>query len=999
MFENGKSPLLQPLAFKYAGKVLSVQKKEVSKDEFDEFIKCIEQSAINHHLINEGNELAIAKNIERHYKHDQVGASVTSNLKYIYLYWKKSSKAQQIKIALEMVEDIEECSLGFYIRLNKILADLANPGTIDHSLQNYRDHIISIKASQEYGGYAHSYNYFLYVAERMGLGLKPNSLDPMDETRIPHITGYILKEMSQKYEPLRILLNTYNDLIEHLNRLGYSGKLPEVPYTSGDYLEWHKFIKRFLHLTEDEAPDLEELLLFDNAGQVIGINENYLRYFYFQNLSKTLFRLSVFQKEALDDLFHPQKPCHDKQLSALCEPGQDENTGIKIPALIRNESDCFTLLQFMGKSEETDNSFGKQIQLARFYKNRIFNSKNNHTLRTINFLYQLNNEYSDAPFARQFLSQNNYEIFHDSKLSEFTHQQESFKELLSLLLKYKTYELAILQKILERYLTQHKKYFDKMAQINTLLKLPELKRNQDLYQFLKKIAIRSCLKFFSSKTPDVLTRLQTEAQPDYYELMDEVLDDELLIILFNRSDEEKNHILMQVCYKCPNAIKPLVHLFEKIPTKDQRPILLQKNAHGLQLIDLLIANTGYLRFYLPLISLISRHQPEIKEKIAEALVLPDENNQNYLMYAVQSESALSLDELINTLLTLPQPTLNQLFIQENNQGNHALQMAVQKAVQKLDPLCIYQLFSLLLKGVQPELHMLILGTCVQAQLKEALQRFPELTHSYLSIIAGFDRDFSLNYYSYLPEKTESAEENIPIRILFESILNNDEVVCSDEEQMLNAMKEINVRLLSYASETLKQNIHFIIKAIKFMPAAIDYAADDIKHHALLENLAQIENNEERATACDAALPIEALSVREENRPEALVQLEQFIKEKKETQTQDKFSWMHSSLFSQKKNPNIELEAAEKLLKIFNGEHPYISMELKKIIMKPELKAIWSSHPKYQQEIEMRLHHQNLENCRQLHSTLSLSSSSDEPIAASSSSSMLWENNGTPPRLG
>ncbi len=1020
---NGKSPYLKTLAFEYVKNQFTIDKNQpVSEDELQQFIKSLEDQMICYYLSNEGQQkennparyyelkadLGIADGISRHRECELYKDEISLLLKLNYLYWQQSSTGQKLNIAIRITIDINECSTGFHMRLSELLDDQSSTHSLLHSLKKYREKIIRSFVARKYSSGSHTLNCYKHIAGAMELGLRRGiTNDPrLKDIIINRGRENIIKEISdvmlEQYEPVRILSNVFDDLLAFLHVLGYQGtKTDGSHYNKETYDAWTKGIVRFLGMDKNQKESLNfrDLFLLEDEILVVGMNKSYLKYFVFEILTTKLFSFSYDQKQALNALFCPESNFSIEQLKILCRSVTDETTNQKTKPIIRNPMDCIALIKAMEKSD--DGKACKQSKLANGYATLLFNARGDtkeNTLRTVNFLDMLSRHCGEKPFTRKMLSEYKFDLFTNFKLNYFKKQSastenqaqssnnqpksyinrpESFKKLLNLLLVYKKPENEKMMRLLERYINLHRT-IDKITLIKGILELDVIQKNEDISNGLKKIANDLFKQILRADRPKNLMKLPHPEQcPEFYDLMDNSLSQEVLAASFASIDTENNHLLTYICCHYPDTLKSVVRLFQKLIEEQKEQLLVHYNKDNKQLIDLLLENKIYLPFYLPLIEIIDKHQPDAETRLAMLLIIPDEKGQNRLINAIQTEDAEKSETLIKIIQRQPISTRTELLLCMNDNG-HALQLALTKK----DALWISHIFSIM-KSINPELQMHIFDHCDQETLLDCLHAFPELTRDYLSMIGGFDVLYQPRYEALLPDKMASAEENLGIRILFENVSRKNVKICNDKEQMLTAVREINGRMYAFASNLLKKDIELLIAAIRENPEAIHFALEGLKNLDDFKNLAHIKNKKERQEACDELE--QKLKQFDAYQPIGICLTQQLIDENDSTSPK-KASWLYPTFYARDEQSTIRKQAAQKLIQVFEGKNPDINVLEKKVLKSPEFSVIWENHPKTKEKMEMLFAKSQVRNnYNQLTVSLNLSSSDEDPIDVASSS--------------
>lgn len=211
-------------------------------------------------------------------------------------------------LLLGLTEDIQECTQGFHIRVNKLINSLQIPKDLDQLLYLTRKSIIqeiasslTVKAPGIYQ--VHVADRVIRIAEKLDLGILPNI--KQDDYKSP-LTGKEIRQVlklkfPKHYTPLKIPFLLAEQLKLIFNQYGYLGA-KKNGYAIGPAENILEIIKYFLPNPAQNSRNkfesffiLDEIDEFGDPTRIYDINWNKIRQLFFQKLVRANYFTTVSQ--------------------------------------------------------------------------------------------------------------------------------------------------------------------------------------------------------------------------------------------------------------------------------------------------------------------------------------------------------------------------------------------------------------------------------------------------------------------------------------------------------------------------------------------------------------------------------------------------------------------------------------------------------------------------------------------------------------------------------
>lgn len=198
-------------------------------------------------------------------------------------------------LLLELIEDIDQCTPGFHIRVNKLVNCLQMPSTLEQVLYLVRKNIVqeiayNLTSSVPSVFQVHVVDRVCRIAKKQGLGIEPNLQKDQYKS---FLSGKIIRERLQNefpkhYTPFKIPFLLAEQLQLILSLLDYQG--PKKDYYKSETAEnIVSIIKKFFSLTAIQKMHFKDFFIrqldqFDDPTLFYDIDWSLIRQFFFQQL-------------------------------------------------------------------------------------------------------------------------------------------------------------------------------------------------------------------------------------------------------------------------------------------------------------------------------------------------------------------------------------------------------------------------------------------------------------------------------------------------------------------------------------------------------------------------------------------------------------------------------------------------------------------------------------------------------------------------------------------
>lgn len=200
-------------------------------------------------------------------------------------------------ILFGLTEDIQECTPGFHIRINKLVNSLHVPKGLDQLLYLTQKSIIqeiashlTVKVPDIYQ--VHVADRVIRIAEKLGLGIMPNVKKDIYKSTLSgkEIRQVLEVQFAKHYTPLKIPFLLAEQLTLIFNQYGYRGP-KKNGYAIGPAENILEIIKYFLTNPAQNSNNklesffiLDEIDEFGDPTRIYDINWNKIRQLFFQLL-------------------------------------------------------------------------------------------------------------------------------------------------------------------------------------------------------------------------------------------------------------------------------------------------------------------------------------------------------------------------------------------------------------------------------------------------------------------------------------------------------------------------------------------------------------------------------------------------------------------------------------------------------------------------------------------------------------------------------------------
>lgn len=199
-------------------------------------------------------------------------------------------------LLLELTEDIQQCTSGFHIRVNKLVNSLLIPNTLEQLLYLVRKNIVQ-KTACKLTSFVqpifqiHVVDRVCRIAKKQGLGIEPN----IQKDQYEPLSGQMIREILQcefpkLFTPLKIPFFLAEQLQFILNQTGYTGS-EKTGYAIGPAESMLKVIQNFLtNPAKQNTNKLQPLFILDTLDEfgeptrIYDLNWPLIRQLFFQKL-------------------------------------------------------------------------------------------------------------------------------------------------------------------------------------------------------------------------------------------------------------------------------------------------------------------------------------------------------------------------------------------------------------------------------------------------------------------------------------------------------------------------------------------------------------------------------------------------------------------------------------------------------------------------------------------------------------------------------------------
>lgn len=545
-----------------------------------------------------------------------------------------------------LIEDIEKCTPGFQIRVNKLVSSLEVPKNLDQLLYLVRKNIIQEIATglttmlkdKDDIYQVHVANRVIQIAKKLGLGVTPNMHKDPYKSKLPGktIREKLQEELPKKYTSLKIPFLLAEQLKLILSQQGYLGA-QKSGYAIGPADTILEIIARFLTNPAQNSDNiyqsffiLDELDEFNEPTRIYDINWNIIQQLFFQELKKANY---------FNPLPQPSNLIEYAYFQALCP----EQTNSKIETYFLNSQNYAGLLDDLNLIQANFPDYWQkliknQILIQNIYnffdclKNQPKDVNTKQQLSRIDLTYSLFFSQTQQVILNKIVNQTeiNLRIINDNLLCKSVkYRPETIKELLTIFLKKYNNQARLFFNLL---FTQNNENFN-LLMLAARYHLPTL---QDLLFTLNQLRVHdekpeiNALFLAQNKEGWNLFSLAARYQPgaissifDFIEKNAELFDFGILNLIFNQKTNSKWCFLQLLVYYQSEAeinrcLDFLNAQFQLTKNKDWLTLVLNKGLTGSLLY---IAAQSTQSAMKAILNFINKHSQQLESETLQQFFL------------------------------------------------------------------------------------------------------------------------------------------------------------------------------------------------------------------------------------------------------------------------------------------------------------------------------------------------------------------------------------------